>query len=192
MDREQQFIADLVSLQHKQQPEERAFATRETNEARLTGRTAVRMWSAGEKDLSDQAFSFLVDIGDLAIVPILEGPLRDDPGTVSRAMFMLVNQELELRKRLVAQIETWLNDKRPVPQMPRIVPAEVRDSPRRVCDEAYAAMRRLVYFGEDEISQMVDEDRFYDLSEPMRDDAIKRARGTKSWRLVIDPDSVQD
>jgi hypothetical protein len=50
-------------------------------------------------------------------------------------------------------------------------------------------MRKLVYFGEDDIGQMVDENRLYELDESKRDEAIARARASKSWRLVIDPDA---
>jgi hypothetical protein len=189
MDREHQFIADLNGLVNKTQPEERAFVAHEIEEARLTARAATRIWAKGEAELAFQAYSFLVDINDLALVPILEGPLRDDPGTQSQAMFLLVQRENELRRRIVTQLDKWLDDKRAVPQAPDFFPTEVRALPRRVCDEAYVAMRKLVYFGEDDIGQMVDENRLYELDESKRDEAIARARASKAWRLVIDPDA---
>jgi hypothetical protein len=189
MDREQQFIADLKSLETKSQPDESAFVAREIAEARLTGRVATRLWATGDAAQAYQAHCFLIDIEDLALVPLLEGPLRDDPNTLSQAMFLLVQRETELRRRIVVQLDLWLDDKRAVPLKPVLLPTEVRPRPRRVCDEAYVAMRKLVYFGEDDIRQMVDEDRLYELSEPQRDEAIARARASKSWRLVVDPDS---
>jgi hypothetical protein len=192
MDREQQFIIALRDLEAKLQPEEDAFVAHEVAESRLTGRVAARMWSNAEPQLAHQAFSFLIDIEDLAIVPVLEDPLRDDPTAVSQAMALLTGEEVKLRARIVKRLDTWLDDKRPIPQKPRVLPTEGRVQARRVCDEAYVYMRRLVHFGEGELRQLVDRDRFYDLSEEQRDLAIKTARATNSWRIVVDPEHADD
>jgi len=188
MDREQQFIIALRDLENKQQPEQDAFAAREVAEARLTGRVAARLWAKGEPVVAQQAFSFLLDIEELAIAPVLEGPLRDEPTAVSQAMALLTTEEVKLRARIVKQVDKWLDDKRPVPQKPSPLPREGQVHERRVCDEAYIAMRRLVHFGEGELRLLVDRDRFYELSEAKRDSAIKAARATNSWRVVVDPD----
>jgi hypothetical protein len=192
MDRERQFIENLRDLENKLQPDDDAFAKREEKEARLAGRAAVRAWATGDEKLADQAFSFLVDMEDLPIVPLLEGPLRDDPKAVSQAMELITDSESELRKRVVFQLEKWLDDKRPVPLRPMPPGTEGHISERRVCDEAYVAMRKVIHFSDDEVRQLVDEDLLYDLPEPKRDAAIARARATKSWRIVLDPDSVDD
>jgi hypothetical protein len=192
MDREQQFISALRELENKQQPDEDAFVAREVAESRLTGRVAARMWSKAEPQLAHQAFSFLVEIEDLAIVPVLEDPLRDDPTALSQAMGLLTNEEIKLRTRIVKRLDAWLDDKRPIPQKPSLLPTEGKLRPRRVCDEAYVYMRRLVHFGEGELRQLVDRDRFYDLGEEKRDLAIKTARATNSWQVVVDPEHFDD
>jgi len=191
MDHEQQFISDL----HQSIDDfnvEQALAAREVAEARKIPRLATAIWANGDPDLSAAAFSFLLQAEDLALVPVLEQPVRDEPQSVSQAMRLLTGAELNLRRRIVAQIDRWLDDKRPVPQKPMVIPVEERVRPRRVCDEAYVTMRKLVHFGEGDYVQLVDENQLYDLPEAKRDAAIARARATNSWQRIIDPDSVID
>lgn len=192
MDRQEEFISKLKSLVGKLQPEEEEFAKREQNEARLTGRVAVRTWATADQQLQDQAFSFLIRLEDLAIVPLLEGPLRDEPLAVSRAMDLIVDGESQLRKRVVMQLEKWLDDKRPVPVKPLAPGTEGTPTHRRVCDEAYVAMRKVIHFSDDEVRQLVDADRLFNLPESSRDETIAHARATRSWRTIIDPDAVED
>jgi hypothetical protein len=50
----------------------------------------------------------------------------------------------------------------------------------------------MVHFGEGELRQLVDRDRFYDLSEEKRNLAIKTARATNSWQNMVDPEHFDD
>ena len=191
MNREQQFIADLHHAMGNNE-KEIALAETEENQARLPIRTAVRLWANGAADMSDAAFGLLLGVGDLAIVPVLEGPLRNDPLVAAQAIRLVTDRETELRKRVVIQLEKWLNDKRPIPERPLAPGTEGTRAEHRVCDEAYVAMRKVIHFSDDEVHQLVDADRLFNLPESMRDRAIARARATRSWRIIIDPDSVDD
>ncbi len=192
MSREQQFIDQLKSLEGAQQPVQDAFTEQQKSEARVAGRAAVKAWATGDEQLAEQAFSFLVDFEELSLHALLEGPLPDDPLSVARSMRLLVHRESVIRRRLVEQLEKWLDDKRPVPE-PRLPPGtEDQVGEHRVCDEAYVAMRRVVHFSDDDVKQLVDEGRLYHLPDALRDEQILKARATRSWRIVLDPDSVGD
>lgn len=191
MDREQDFIAKLHQSIDSFEAE-RSLAELELVQARRMARLATTIWAKGGDDLAAAAFSFLLQVEDVAIVPVLEGPIRGDPLSVSQAIRLLTNAESSLRKRIVEQIDRCLDDKRPVPQRPNVSQLEATVLERRVCDEAYVAMRRLVHFGESEIAQLVDEDRLYELDESERDAAIARARASNDWQRFLDPDRVID
>jgi len=191
MDREQDFIAKLHESLDSFEAE-RSLAENEIAHSRQMARLATKIWAKGDKDLAAAAFSFLLQVEDIALVPVLEGPVRDEPRAVSQVMRLLTTVESSLRRRIVERIDPWLDDKRPVAQPPKVLPIEGTVRERRVCDEAYVAMRRLVHFGESELAQMVDEDQLYDLDESQRDAAIARARASNTWQRVVDPDHVID
>jgi hypothetical protein len=192
MGAEEQFIDALKGLEGVQQPVQDAFVEQQKSKARLAGRAAVRAWVTGDEKLAEQAFSFLVDLDELSIQPLLEGPLPDNPMNIAMAMRVLVARESTIRKRVVERLEQWLDDKRLVPQ-PRLPPGtEEQVGEHRVCDEAYVAMRRVVHFSDDDVKQLVDENVLYNLPDALRDEQILKARATRSWRIVLDPDSVDD
>ncbi|HEY2407229.1 MAG TPA: hypothetical protein VGI10_14565 [Polyangiaceae bacterium] len=186
MEREQQFIESLRSVQTSAQEE--ALAKQETDEARAVPRLAVSLWAKGEPELAANAFAFLSEIGDLAIVPVLEGPLRDDPKSTVQALNLLADAELGLRQKVIARVNQLLDDKRPVPPRPRIGPKpDEPDHPRRVCDEAYVAMRHIVHFGESQYGSVVEPSFFFAAPEAARDKAIAEARRSNNWRRAVNP-----
>jgi hypothetical protein len=150
------------------------------------------LWTTAESPLAGEAFDFLVDIEDLAIVPVLDGPLRDDAQAQSQAIELLTTQELKLRERVLQHLQLWLDDKRAVPTKPQFGHSEEKPAERRVCDDAYLALRRLVHFGEDELAQLVDARVYLGMTDAQRDAVIARAKATKTWRRIQDPDQVAD
>ncbi|MGC4066936.1 MAG: hypothetical protein QM784_20330 [Polyangiaceae bacterium] len=190
MEREYQFIQDINQQLRGDGGKPGELAKRETAEARLVPRAAARLWTSAEPPLASEAFDFLVDIEDLAIVPVLDGPLRDDAQTQSQAIELLTTQELKLRERILQRLQLWLEDKRVVPNKPQFGHSEEKPAERRVCDDAYLALRRLVHFGEDELAQLVDARTFLGMTDAQRDAVIAKARATKTWRRIQDPDGV--
>jgi len=186
MEREQEFIASLHAVTTTAQEE--ALAKRELGEARAIPRLAVNLWANADAELAVDAFAFLSEIGDLAIVPMLEGPLRDDPKSAVQALNLLADAELNLRQKVIQRVNQLLDDKRPIPPRPAIGPKPDEPiHPRRVCDEAYVAMRRLVHFGESQYGAVVEVSFFYSAPEASRDKAISEARRTNDWRRALNP-----
>ena len=190
MEREYQFVQDLNLQVKTGSPKPREIAKREIDEARLIPRAATRLWTNAEEPLAGDAFEVLVEVEDLAIVPLIEGPLRDEPQTAAMAMDLVTEQELKLRKRVLDRLAQWLDDKRLISEAPRVARYEERPPEIRVCDNAYLALRRLVHFGEDEFARVVDAHHFLQLTDAQRDEVIAKAKATKTWRRIQDPDSV--
>lgn len=191
MDREQELIEALTN--YPGPPDDDAFVEAQVNEALLSGRVAVRMWARGNPELAFNSLSYLSNIRELAITPVLEGPLRDDPTAAVRALHLVTDAELQLRQRVLKHVDGLLDDKRQIPPRPFIGPSpESPYLPRRVCDEAYVAMRRLIYFGEPEINRQIEADQFFAVSERKRDEAIAFARQSGSWRRAVRPDDEGD
>lgn len=169
-----------------------ALVANTVDEARVTARTAVSLMQSSDTDLALNAESFLRSIDDLAVQPLLESAVPVDPTRASSYIDLLAEPELELRKKVLAKIDTLLDDRRQIPLRPVLgVPPEERAKPRRVCDDAYVAMRSLIYFGQDLVDQFTERDKFLSESEQARDGAIKRARESPTWQRALghDPDN---
>jgi len=165
---------------------ETAFAEELLEEARISARTLVDLWHGPDEDLADRALRILVDLEELAVIPLAERAVEFEPTDRVEALQIAIEAEVALRQRVAAALEAMLDDLRPLPPRPRLAPTEVRPPPRRVCDEAYLQMRRLVHYGEDELEAMVAGDAFLNLPEDQRDAAIARARRSETWnRLVL-------
>jgi hypothetical protein len=186
MEREQLFIESLRAITTTAQ--EDALAKQEVESARTIPRLAANLWARAEPDLAQNAHGFLTEIGDLAIVPVIEGPSRGDPKSVVQALNLITDAELGLRQKVIQRVNQLLDDKRPIPPRPQLGPKpEQADHPRRVCDEAYVAMRRLVHFGESQYGSVVEVSFFFSASEATRDQAIAEARRSNNWRRAVKP-----
>ena len=186
MEREQQFIESLRAVTTTAQ--EDALAKQEVDSARTIPRLAASLWAKADAELSANALAFLSEIGDLAVVPVLEGPLRDDPKAAVQALNLMADAELALRQKVIQRVNQLLDDKRPIPPRAQLGPKPDEPiHPRRVCDEAYVAMRRLVHFGESQYGSVVEVSFFYSAPEAARDKAIAEARRNNDWRRAVNP-----
>jgi hypothetical protein len=190
MDQREAFTRALKEYPSKPAAQD-ALIARIVDEARLTPRTAVSLMSSADADLALNAELFLRSINELAIQPLLEAPTPDDPAAASARIHMMVEPELELRKQILLKLDALLEDRRPIPPRPVFGPTpEERPKPRRVCDDAYVAMRSLIYVGEELLDQFSERDAFLSQSDADRDAAIRRARQSARWRRALDRDDV--
>lgn len=147
-------------------------------------RSATQLWMSPDAAMSGKAMALLLGVDDLAIVPLME---IDPPTPADKvwAMRMAVDAELALRKKMVAKVDVLLDDKTPIP-MAKPPRAERVPPPRRVCDEAYLLMRRMVHFGEDPITAQAEASYFLDLTDAEKDAAIRKARSSGMWNRVVE------
>jgi hypothetical protein len=169
---------------------ESAFVARYAASARSAVTTAAEAWNSSDRRYAFGAELFLRAMDDLAIRPLLELPIPVDASDAAAYIGMLVEPELELRAAIATRIDEMLDDCRPVPASLPPGP-EPEESPleRRVCDEAYLAMRSLVDFGKDRLETVLDQRAFLSESPEVRDDTIRRARVSAAWRRALGYDA---
>jgi hypothetical protein len=153
------------------------------NDAREPVRAAVQLWMSPDPVMSGKAMGLLLDVGDLAIAPLIEAQPATPEDKVW-AVRMAVDAELALRKKLIAKVDAMLADKTQVP-MARPPHAEQVPPRRRVCDEAYLLMRSLVHLGEEQIEAQAQESLFLQLTDAQKDTLIQRARASGIWNRAL-------
>lgn len=136
--------------------------------------------SKDEND-SGKARSMILEIGDLALTPLLESLKPENPEQYVWDMKSLVNIQIENRLKIAKILGEMLDDKRllQIPEVPMGV--EEKPPPRRVCDEAYLMLRRLLAFEEAEDEQFLNSVIFLDMSDEEKDAEIERFKSTKRW-----------
>lgn len=123
----------------------------------------------------------LLSLGDLALSPLLDSLRSDSADKLVWSLQAAVGFHRENQSRIVKQLNLLLVDKRQLPVPVQSPTTEEKVPTRRVCDEAYLLMRRLLAM-EDEESDMVNARIFlYSMSEDERDREITRLQSTKTW-----------
>lgn len=185
MDQREAFTRSLKAYPINPAAQE-AFVAAAMAEARFGAATAVSLMRSDDAELAVKAESFVRSIDELAIQPLLALPVPPDPSQAASYIGLLVEPELELRRKVLVKLDSMLEDRRDVPlEVPLGPKPEEQAKPRRVCDEAYVAMRSMIQFGEDLVDQFSDRDRFLGEPEAVRDAAIRRARQSATWQRAL-------
>jgi len=172
---EDELIESLRNLDPDNRPAMDAFVKKVVRESRAPARIAVANLSASDPKVAAAAVALTVYLKDIAIVPLLEAPepaAADD--RVSR-IETVVDAQVELREKITARLTKMLDDKAPVP-INTDRRAEVAPPPRRVCDDAYVLLRRLLNPAEGEEEQLFTAKAFLLLPDDRKDAEILKAR----------------
>lgn len=159
--------------------------------SRAAPAAAVEIALGADETASIKARRLLLQMGDPAIVPLVEAP---DPPDVERRMFLInaaVESELALRRKVLARLDKLLDDKTPLPVTAR-GPSEVKAPKRRVCDNAYLLMRRMVHLGEPVTDAAVQANIFLNAPDDFKDAEIKKARASGTWNRAITGKDIDD
>jgi hypothetical protein len=133
-----------------------------------------------------------MNIGDLAMAPLLESIDRSNPEGLVWDMEMAVKIQLENRNRIVRILDQMLVDKRVLKEPEPPLQVEEIPPSRRVCDNAYLMMRSLFAIQEDEEELLTNTDVFLDMSDEQRDAEIDRAKETKKWISLVEKALEED
>ena len=93
-------------------------------------------------------------------------------------------QRRELRKSAANMLDHQLSNKE-LAAVPSMVGAEEREPSRRVCDEAYVQMSRLIAADPESDTFLLKMSRFRQMSVAERDTEIQRARQSALWRSLL-------
>jgi len=154
-------------------------------------RKVVEILHSGEDKDSEKAAAVLLELGDIALVPLLEKVDLSDPDSAVWEMKLAVDIHLANRAHVVKLLEEMLEDTTVVEPGVSLVHVEEAPVPKRVCDEAYLIMRTLFAL-EDEDTRLMNTDAFLDLSDEERDTEIKRARESGKWTSLVEQAYEED
>ncbi len=155
-------------------------------ESRESPRKVVEVLHSENKEDSKRAALVLMNIGDLAMTPLLESIDSSNAESLVWDMEMAVSIQLENRNRVVRILDQMLLDKRYLKEPEPPLKVEETPPSRRVCDQAYLMMRKLFAIQEDEEELLTNTDVFLDMSDEQRDAEINRAKETRKWISLVE------
>lgn len=159
-----------------------ALAAQWSAEARLTARAAVKAWFGPDPETAGRAHAYLKAIDDLSIVPLLEQRAPESAALTVDVLRLATDAEVAAQGKIMQRATQLLTDQRHVPTSAGLRDAEETPAEHRVCDDAYAAMRRINRFGEDRVRGIAALDGFFRSPEARRDQLIAAARRAPDFR----------
>jgi len=161
-----------------------ALGAKLLRDARGPGAAVAAVWQTGDAAARQNARTVLNEMEEAAIHPLMSanGNLAADE-QVWR-MTMLVDTLADLRKNAAALLDRQLTNKQPAPR-PSMPGAEESDASRRVCDEAYIQMSRLMAVDPQSEAFLLRMRQFRRMPESGRDSEIHRARQSVAWQSLL-------
>ncbi len=175
-----ELVEALRHISPNQQAELGTLSKNVVRDSRALPRAAAAHLSDPDANVASNSMSLLIDIEDVATVPLLEAPEPPEAYDRVARMTIVVDSQLEVRNRIVDRLKKMLGDKRPLnyKRMPRV---EETPPESRVCDEAYVLLRRLLNTSEDQEKQAINTRLFLRLAEARRDIEIRKAENLETW-----------
>lgn len=140
----------------------------------------VSLLHSGDEVDFKRAAAVVLRIGDLAFKPLFDSLSQDNPEDYVWDMQTLVDIQLDNRDKIAKTLNAMLLDTRNVP-VPEYPMEEEQPVPRRVCDEAYLMLRKLLSFEETDDELFLNSQAYMELSDEERDAEIKRVKSSKRW-----------
>jgi hypothetical protein len=175
---------DITKLIREHNPEDEEglenLATVITQESMKAPREVVTLLHTDNKVDFRKAAVVLLGLGDLALTPLMESLNPKSPEGYVWDMESIINIQIENRMKIAKVLDKMLLDKRSI-KLPELPHEEEAFIPRRVCDEAYLMLRRLLSFEDDEDEMFLNADTFLNMTENERDVEITRFKKSKRW-----------
>jgi hypothetical protein len=154
-------------------------------EARQDPRAVVEFCLSSNQALAAAAQNLLLNLEETIIVPAIEAKpvIPDDRVWLAQAA---VEAELSLRKRLAEHLKSLLDDGTLLPPRQKGRHVEQSEPPVRVCDQAYLELRRLLNLEESRRSQILEADRYLELTFEERNPHIQRLKTTQQWSNLLE------
>ncbi len=154
-------------------------------------REVVGLAHSEDEGIRATASALLLSLGSLALSPLLDSAAVDIPEDYAWDMQTAVRLYLESRERIVKALEKMLTDSRPVAVGSPFSLKEEQAAPRRVCDEAYFLLRKLLALEENEEDRTSNRQAFLEMEDKERDAEIKRFMKTKAWISLTEAPEVE-
>jgi hypothetical protein len=165
---------------------EAAFLQALVGESREGPRTLVEMWAMKALP-GDRAMGLIPGLEELAVLPLLEalpGAKMDGFNRVW-AMRAAVEAHEKMRAVMIGRLMKLLEDVEPLPVV-KIPGSEEQPLARRVCDEAYLALRRVMKFEEGRLDGVLEGRAFLEKKPEERDGEIRKLKGTRTFTRFVE------
>lgn len=148
-------------------------------------RIAVAMLNDRDPKMSERAAALITNVGDLAILPILESQEPTEAADKVWNMDVVITAHLAVRGQVVQRLNSMMSDKKKIP-WGKLGPGEGVPAPSRICDEAYLMMRRLLNTNEDRVQFAHERKAFLALSDVEKDNEIQKAKKSNGWTNLLE------
>ena len=183
----QTLIGRMAALNTNNPKAVEIFICELADEAREGPRALVDLWlnqAAGVP--RERPIILIPELEDLAIQPLLEiPPSKLTPSDHAWLINTIADAEVAFRNSIVLRLISLLDDKTPVPQ-PIIPNSEGQPLPRRICDEAYMALRQILQLGEGSHAAALNANAYLSLIESRRNEEIQKFKASKTFAAFVD------
>lgn len=152
-------------------------------QSRSPAAEVATVWQTGDPAVRRNARLVLNEMEEAALDPLLKAKGNLDPMEQVWRMTMVVETIGELRKSAAAMLDRELSNKQTA-ALPSMVGAEDSEPGRRVCDEAYVQMSRLLAANPESEAFVLKMHQFRRMPDAGRDAEIQRARQSAAWRSL--------
>lgn len=178
MDR-QQVVQRVTALDVNDVKTSDAFIREMRDGSMEAPRALVAMW-VNKKEVQ-KSMRLIPDMEDLSIRPLLElSPEKLAPTDLAWVLSTASEGVAVLRDLLVRRLLTLLDDVKAAPQA-NIPNSEEQPLPRRVCDVAYLALRRVLFFEEKAGTTAMNAWAFLSMTEVQREAEINNFKRTQEF-----------
>lgn len=181
----QEFVNAVKKLDTENDKQIDSLAAGMKQEAWQKTRDVVGLLHGADPNDSKRARALVLSTGSLALSPLLDSLPSDNPDKLVWDLQASLDMHFGNQALIVSRLQEMLQDKRPL-TLPVYPPhVEEKPVPRRVCDEAYLMLRKLLS-GEDAEAEMLNSREFINgMSDPKRDEIIEGFLKTKRWQSLL-------
>jgi hypothetical protein len=176
----------LQNLNTTREAEVEGFARGLAQASRQSAQELVRLWAAGSAEQSRKAVEVLSRMEETAVVPLIGYAGSAIPAQDVWMIRTAVQNEIDLRLKLVRRIDRLLEDRRTVTRPTTARPVESAPPVRRVCDNAYVLVDRFLDPAASAETRAAKADQFLGMPDPQRDAEIRKLRASRTWKRLLE------
>jgi hypothetical protein len=161
-----------------------ALGAKLLRQCRAPAAAVAAEWQGSDPAVRHNARIVLNEMEEAALAPLLDAKNDLPPDEQVWRLAMVVETLADLRRSAAAMLDRQLRNTQPAP-LPSVIGAEESDHDRRVCDEAYVQMSRLLAAEPDSEAFVLRMREFTRMPVARRDAEIERARRSAAWRTLV-------
>lgn len=178
--------ARIQKLNTNREAEVTGFARGLAQASRQPAQDLVQLWRAGSTEQSSKAVEVLSRMEETSIVPLIGYAGSATPAQDVWMIRTAVQNEIDLRLKLVRRIDRLLEDRRAVVRPAPARPVESAPPARRVCDDAYVLVDRFLDPAASTETRAARADQFLGLRDPQKDAEIRKLRTSRTWKRLLE------